>query len=385
MSNRRGFGVLLNPWHANKDTTPPPPYAGYYDGNRYLKWITPNTVAGTCQLPAFRHTDGVWYPESHPSRVVRIQTTQGDAYIYIVLSCRGWIRYRGKGWYDPFDFPRYGGEYWGSRSPYWVFGTAPPYPPDKEFIVVDEVEVYQRSGTTSDGQKSIWTKYTDSMSLIGVRELRTDVEEKELDWDPQDEDYLEWDRYPNNPNAPKLYYKETGMDVLPRDLPRNGSEQFYGAGEVVARDDQFDKQQTPFNLGGQFDDPQPYTEFLAFTPQDDEYTERWYRQELDLNVYAYVINACTDCWYKGKNFNIKIAYEEGNCTKTKDAQLQETYTITFEGGSDTESVTASITDENYWYGSGTMFRVHKLETIKWDNLDPTMAKRVTDFYVESID
>jgi hypothetical protein len=299
------------------------------------------------------------------------------------LSCRGWIRYRGKGWYDPFDFPRYGGEYWGSRSPYWVDGAAPPYPPDKEYIVVDEVEVYQKQGLSADGTKRYWTKYTDSMSLMGVRDLRTEELDKEPDWDPQDEGFTKWDRYPNNPNASELYYKETGMDVLPRDLPRNGSEQFYGAGGLVARDAQFDPEQTAFNLGEHFDDPQPYTEFLAFTPQDDEYTQFWYRQELDLTVYAYVINECTDCWYKGKTFNIKIEYEEGNCTKTKDAQQQETYTITFEGGSETESVSESITDENFEYGEG--FSVHKLKVIKWDNLEPLSARRVTDFYVESID
>jgi hypothetical protein len=337
------------------------------------------------ELPVFRKTDGVWYPESHPTRVVRIASTVGDSYIYITLECKGWRRYWGTGWYDPFAFPSYQGEYWGARTPYYVIGTAPPYPPDKEFIVVDEVEVYQPAGQSSDGKKKFWTKYIDSMSLIGVRELRSEFEEKDPDWTPESEGYVEWNRFPNSQPNVKLYYKETGMDVLPTDLPRNGSTQFYGGGSLKARDNQHDSSVPPFDLAKYFDDPQPYTEFLAFCPQTDEYTRRWFRQDLDLTVYAYVVNSCTDCWYKGKTYDIKITYEEGNCTKTTDAQLQETYTITFEDGSDTESVTASLSDDNLEREIG-LFKVYKLGGIKWDEdkLDAMQARRVIDFYVESV-
>lgn len=143
-----------------------------------------------------------------------------------------------------------------------------------------------------------------------------------------------------------------------------------------------------YALGDDFPEPKQFTEFVAFKPNDDGFTWRFYKQDIHWTINAHVVNPCTDCHMKGVNYTISLQYENGTCeNSTQGAYGGRPFgpVLSFDGDFQTETITAQITDENLeQYTANYPIRIHKLQTINWNDLDWGTARRVIDFTVESV-
>ena len=243
-------------------------------------------------------------------------------------------------------------------------------------------------------EEKLYTHITQTLDPdTGVMTHEQETVWKPMEYEPVYDGYTLWYYY-----STQRWYKESGVDITADMLNKDGYSEGGFSLTVIARDEEEDTTQDPYDLTDltgivqNYNGPDARVPLLAYHPQEDEFVWWWHKQDVRLTAYLFPMG-CDKCWLEGRTYTTFVEYENGTCTNVAEGGLADQdgngckLDIQFDGDKARETIAGTISDQILYVpvdNSGPGEKAYVLGTVQWNDIGEGNAKRVIDFGVESI-